>query len=69
VVNAAYRNQSNAKHCGPDYRPDPSNRDVCKFDLETNFGSHCTKANDYGFADGKPCILVKINKVSMIMWL
>ena len=53
--------------CGLDYRPDkvdPSERKVCKFDLKREFGDACTKENNYGYDEGKPCILVKINKVS-----
>jgi len=32
--------------------------------METEFGGSCTRANNYGFREGKPCILVKINKVT-----
>jgi len=65
VTFSAYRSQNDTIRCGPDHRPaeDPKDRQVCEFNLETEFGSNCTKANDYGFKDGKPCILVKINKV------
>jgi len=65
LMTAAYRNQSHAMHCEPSHRPaqDPKDRQVCKFDLEKEFGVNCTKANDYGYKEGKPCIVVKINKV------
>ena len=65
LMTAAYRNQSHAEHCKSDHRPaqDAKDRKVCIFDLETEFGVNCTKANDYGYKEGKPCILVKINKV------
>jgi len=64
----AYRNQSYAVHCTDDHRAakdpkDPADREVCEFNLKTEFGGSCTRENDYGFKEGKPCILVKINKV------
>jgi len=70
----AYRNQSHAVHCADDHRPakdpkDPSDREVCEFNLKTEFGDQCTRENDYGFKEGKPCILVKINKVCVIACL
>ena len=65
LLTAAYRNHSHAVHCDRDYRPpeNPKDRQVCQFDLNTEFGQNCSRANDYGFKEGKPCILVKINKV------
>jgi len=35
---------------------------VCAFDLEL-LGDECTKDTGYGYQDGKPCVLLKINKV------
>ena len=34
----------------------------CKFDVST-LGDWCTEKNDYGFYDGQPCILMKMNRV------
>lgn len=37
---------------------------VCSFNLTEKFASsNCTKENDYGYKEGKPCILLKVNKV------
>jgi len=62
---AAYRNQTGTVQCSRKHRPaeDPKDREVCEFDLKTEFGSNCSQANDYGFLEGKPCILIKVNKV------
>ena len=37
---------------------------VCPFTLE-HLGSTCTKANYFGYDVGKPCVLLKINRVSI----
>jgi sodium/potassium-transporting ATPase subunit beta len=39
---------------------------VCLFDMN-KLGSECTEENGYGYNDGKPCILLKINKVYNFM--
>jgi len=62
VLTAEYDDQSDAEPCDPTHRPDKDSK-VCEFNLKKEFGSRCTKANAYGFSKGKPCILVKINKV------
>ena len=38
------------------------NKKVCRFKLET-FGEGCTWQKDYGYDEGQPCILFKLNKV------
>jgi sodium/potassium-transporting ATPase subunit beta len=35
----------------------------CLFDVATQLGSQCSEENDFGYADGRPCVLLKINKV------
>ncbi|PVD18404.1 hypothetical protein C0Q70_20953 [Pomacea canaliculata] len=35
---------------------------VCRFDI-IDLGPNCVKQQNYGFDDGLPCVLVKINKV------
>lgn len=35
---------------------------VCPFTLE-HLGSNCTKSNSFGYDVGKPCILLKINRI------
>lgn len=42
--------------------PDPVKKEVCDFDL-ANLGSACTEENDYGYKNGTPCVLLKVNKV------
>ena len=34
----------------------------CPFDVK-ELGSECTKSQDFGYKTGKPCVLIKINKV------
>ena len=55
-------------------KPD-ANRVECSFAMEVGQGQYCkvktddlitgdcTKENNYGFEKGKPCILVKLNKI------
>ena len=38
---------------------------ACLFDIESIMqANECHKDNSYGFAEGQPCILLKMNKVS-----
>ena len=64
-----YNNNSpNAEPCdesNPD-RADPEK--ACKFDLNV-LGSECTAQKDYGYFEGTPCVLVKLNKVREILEL
>jgi sodium/potassium-transporting ATPase subunit beta len=39
-----------------------SGDEVCDFPLSM-LGSNCTYENQYGYAEGKPCVILKINKV------
>ena len=44
---------------------DNSKRDqskVCKFQLD-DLGDFCVWQKDYGYYDGEPCVLLKLNKV------
>ena len=36
---------------------------VCRFDVNT-LGDNCTWQKDYGYDEGQPCVLVKLNRVS-----
>jgi len=38
---------------------------ACRFDLTANLGADCIKQQAFGFDDGLPCILVKLNKVRL----
>jgi sodium/potassium-transporting ATPase subunit beta len=41
----------------------PAEGKACKFDVTSILGSACSEGNDYGYFEGKPCILLKINRV------
>lgn len=61
------QNQSELITCPPTYRQGKCEKDkeceICSFNLAQQLGTNCTKENKYGYSDGKPCILLKINKV------
>ena len=38
---------------------------VCKFNLDT-LGPECNWQNDFGYDEGKPCVLLKVNKVRLL---
>jgi sodium/potassium-transporting ATPase subunit beta len=42
-----------------------SSSKFCPFDVKNinGEGERCTKANYYGYSEGKPCILIKLNKI------
>jgi len=42
--------------------PDDIGNKACKFDMSL-LGDHCTEEKHFGFWDGQPCILLKLNKV------
>ncbi len=42
------------------------NFQACKFDLESlKRESGCTKDTNYGYQEGTPCVLLKLNKVKL----
>lgn len=43
--------------------PAPAGK-VCRFDVKTL--GPCTQENGYGYAEGKPCVLLKLNKVGTL---
>jgi len=43
----------------------PPKYEVCKFNV-TDLGGECTEANSFGYANGTPCVLLKINKVNFV---
>lgn len=53
------QNSENIHAC--DDGPPPPGK-VCYFDLDL-IGNNCTWQNDYGFDEGKPCFLLKLNKI------
>jgi sodium/potassium-transporting ATPase subunit beta len=42
--------------------PDLNRKEVCKFDM-SDLGPNCTAENDFGYKNGTPCVLLKVNKV------
>ena len=56
----------NEKHIGEHYVDCPGNRQsddqVCRF-VVTDFGDRCTWRMEYGYDEGSPCIMVKLNRV------
>ncbi|XP_048745735.1 probable sodium/potassium-transporting ATPase subunit beta-3 [Ostrea edulis] len=44
-------------------RPEKDWDKPCRFDLTANLGADCVKQQTFGFDDGMPCILLKLNKI------
>lgn len=40
----------------------PEKGSVCEFDM-TKLGDECTEENNFGYSNGTPCVLLKINRV------
>lgn len=59
-----YENQDDAVDCGSIHgrRPEGQWDKACKFDIASELGQ-CNSANKYGYPEGKPCILIKLNRV------
>jgi len=51
--------------CSETVSADPTKGEVCDFSL-SSFGTHCSSANSWGYPEGKPCVLLKLNK--MMNW-
>ena len=62
VAEYTIENGTNVVDCDNSER---TSEQVCLFDMN-KLGSECTEENGYGYNVGKPCILLKINKVSII---
>ena len=41
---------------------DRDKKKVCRFNIDT-LGKVCQQQKDYGYDEGQPCILLKLNKV------
>lgn len=48
--------------CQPDSKPDGKPFKVCKFNWTRELPD-CLPANDFGYASGQPCVLLKLNKI------
>jgi sodium/potassium-transporting ATPase subunit beta len=55
------QNASNVINCFS-RDPNPKKEEVCEFEIG-RLGNVCTKENDYGYKNGTPCVLLKVNKV------
>ena len=40
---------------------------ACRVDLDRVLGKECTKEKDFGYEQGEPCILLKMNRVSWLI--
>merc|ERR1711874_200567 len=67
---ADYKNPSYAAdkggrgvECGDQGQVPPGVGSVCKIDQDSLFQGLCKNESAYGFRDGKPCILIKLNKI------
>ena len=49
--------------CDDGRQPDSLNK-VCRFKVDY-LGDFCTWQRDYGYDEGQPCVLFKLNKVSL----
>ena len=47
--------------CSPGQKP-PAGK-VCQFNVTDATGGFCTPEKDYGYYEGRPCVLLKMNKV------
>lgn len=43
--------------------PKPNEPQFCKINVQDMFQGPCTKASNYSFPDGSPCILLKLNRI------
>lgn len=60
---AAYDNVSNTVDCSGGPPANMSN--ACSIGLRDSMASlGCTKENGYGYLNGNPCVVLKMNKVS-----
>ena len=53
-------------NCTGNYTLDDEREQFCDFelsDLEVDPEFDCTRENNYGYHNNKPCVLLKINKV------
>ncbi|PAA79463.1 hypothetical protein BOX15_Mlig025274g1 [Macrostomum lignano] len=48
--------------CQPDSKPDGQPFKVCKFNWTRELPD-CLPANDFGYASGQPCVVLKLNKI------
>jgi len=54
---------AHAVECGDKGQIAPGEGGVCKIDQQSLFGGLCQNETAYGYRDGKPCIMIKVNKI------
>jgi sodium/potassium-transporting ATPase subunit beta len=52
----------NAVDCSDGKPSNMQDHEFCQFDLES-IKTDCNEANDYGYHEGNPCVLLKLNKI------
>jgi sodium/potassium-transporting ATPase subunit beta len=68
-----YNNLTDTRVCGPSQSNndvviqgkvnDTTNADACRFTLDAFKRAGCSKANQYGFKSGQPCIILSLNRL------
>jgi len=58
-----YEHGSHSVECGPLGSKHPGTKGMCRIDQKELFRGPCTNENNYGFKQGKPCLLIKLNKI------
>ena len=48
-----------------DYGFDSTEGKLCRFPISEHIPTECSNENSYGFANGNPCIFLKLNKVNI----
>jgi len=61
--NYAGEKEGRAVECGDQGQDKPGEGSVCKIDQQSLFQGPCKNESAYGFKEGKPCILIKLNKI------
>ena len=55
--------ETHGVECGELGSLSPGTTGMCKVNQEELFSGPCTSDQNYGFKDGKPCVLIKLNKI------
>ena len=50
----------------PKMRPEDQWFKACRFDIK-DLGASCVKQQSFGYEDGQPCVLMKLNRVSQYL--
>jgi len=61
-----YKNETNRRHtddCGELAVNSPGKRSFCKVNPTELFQGNCNVNNSYGYKDGRPCVLIKLNRI------